>query len=109
VDAVDSAQPVTIQGFTFRQNSDIGALCVDNLKIGTSFSQVAAPSLDILASSGGVQISWPAAYTGFMLQSTPLLAVPNWSTVLNEPVSSGDLKTVTLSNLVGQSFFRLVR
>ena len=60
LDAPDQPQTVSIEAFTLRQNASIGVVCVDDLKIGTAFSDVSAvlPSLQITAANGDVTITW---------------------------------------------------
>ncbi len=77
-------------------------------------SQIAAlsiglvPTLQITNQSGRLQISWPAAFPGFNLQSaTTLQPDGNWTGVTNPVVSQGALNTVTLATTNAPTFFRL--
>ena len=70
VTATDSAFPFEVWTYAFRQSGGIGSLVVDNLKIGTAFSDVITPrpGLTITHSGSDIQITWPAAFTGYTLQ-----------------------------------------
>jgi hypothetical protein len=56
-----------------------------------------------------VVISWPAAADSFQLQSTMSLSDTNWSMVLQSPVLTNNLLTITLPATNDASFFRLAR
>ena len=64
------------------------------------------PVLSISAGGGGV-ISWPGAFTNFVLQSTPSLSPPQWQNVSQIPVMNSGLNTVSISNNA-TAFYRLV-
>lgn len=58
----------------------------------------------------GVEFSWPAAATNFVLQSIEGLASPrSWQPVATEPVEAGDRKVVTVPTSGSARFFRLIR
>jgi hypothetical protein len=67
----------------------------------------AAPTLTITASSPNVLVTWPSAFTGFTLQSTPNLATPSWSTVSPPPTIVENLLTVTNPASGLTRFYRL--
>ena len=59
------------------------------------------------AGSSRVTLSWLTNAVGWNLESTMLLMPPNWSTATNVPIIAGTNFSVTVSNTVGQMFFRL--
>ena len=63
------------------------------------------------AGSSGVTILWPYGLPDFLLESTDGLEGTNttWTPVTNVPTVVGDDNTVTFTNSVGDSFFRLRR
>lgn len=112
--ATDTPSPGAIGSFAFRQNSGIGSLRVDDLRIGFAFSDVAevAPEirLTILRTAGGVAVSWPAADTdaGYSLQrSATLGATADWQPAAPAPVRNGSRDAVTITSPGGNAFFRL--
>jgi hypothetical protein len=114
VNAVDGAQPVTVEAFTFRQNSDIGTVFVDDLKIGTSFSDVAEVrySLAILGAEDDVQISWlrAARDAGYRLQENTGLDPAGWSDVSTDLISEqGERLVVRFFDVTDKRFFRLLK
>jgi hypothetical protein len=68
-------------------------------------------TLSISASSQGIVVSWPAAATGFQLQSTTALGPSaSWSIVPQTPVIIGNTASVILPALSPQhQFFRLIQ
>ncbi len=63
--------------------------------------QVRRPSADTIS------ISWPISAAGFVLQSTPSLNPPTWSTVTDPQVVAGTNVTVTVGSSNGTWFYRL--
>jgi len=66
-----------------------------------------APSLRILHSGANVILAWPNPSTGFQLQESPSLTVPNWTDVNTAPGTVGDEKQVSQSLAPGTRFYRL--
>ncbi|HTI72800.1 MAG TPA: LamG domain-containing protein [Candidatus Limnocylindria bacterium] len=64
----------------------------------------AAPTLSVNLSAGKVTVSWPAAVTGYTLQSTDSLAPSNWTAV-----SGVSGNSITLDSVTGQRFYRLIQ
>jgi hypothetical protein len=60
------------------------------------------PELTVSRSGGQITLSWPAAVTGFTLQSTPSLTAPNW-----QPVPGVTGNSVTLDIGPDNRFFLL--
>jgi hypothetical protein len=63
--------------------------------------------LTITASGSNVQVSWPAAATGFQLQQASNLAPPAWSPVTQTPTIANNRATVLLPASGIEAFFRL--
>jgi peptide methionine sulfoxide reductase MsrB len=60
------------------------------------------PTLNLSRSPTGLTISWDASVTGFVLETTPSLSSPNWTTVQGVTGNS-----VTVSTGAGAAFYRL--
>ena len=65
------------------------------------------PVLRISVSETTVTLNWPNPSTGFQLESSPSLSVPNWTDVDAAPSVVGDDKQVQVRLLRGPQFFRL--
>ncbi len=65
---------------------------------------IVAPLLSI---NSAVAISWPASYSGWVLQETSALGSTNWVSVSNAPVVVGGENQVTILQSSGSQFFRL--
>jgi uncharacterized repeat protein (TIGR03803 family) len=73
-------------------------------------SAIASPELSILRSGNEVILTWPASATGFTLQSTTNLALPDlWSAVPASPVIVSGEYTVTNALTSHVTFYRLAR
>jgi hypothetical protein len=69
-----------------------------------------SPELTIrLLSNGTVQICWPLAATGFVLQETPALIPPVWAPSELLPIVDGAMNCVNVPAPTGKSFFRLAK
>jgi hypothetical protein len=103
----DSGFPFDVYTYAFRQSSGIGVLTVDDLKVGTAFSDVVSPTLRISASGEDVQITWSSSFANYVLQATDELVPANWLDV-NDPIQvQGDKYVVTYNNTTGHRFFRM--
>ena len=111
VAASDVGSAITVTTIAFRQSGGIGALFVDDLKVGTAFTDVVAvaPAFParVARSGSDVIVAWPAAATGFVLQSNVNLSTTNWGNVAQSPTVVGSDKVVTNSASSGNVFFRL--
>jgi hypothetical protein len=113
VTATDNAIPFEVWTYAFRQANAIGTIAIDEVKIGTAFSDVvtAGHRLRItLTGPGSVRIAWPKAASdaGYALQSA--MSLPGgWSNYPNQGSSAGDDLVVDLNNVSGKEFFRLAR
>jgi hypothetical protein len=67
-----------------------------------------APFLFIsVTATNTVLVSWPYPSTGFNLQQNGALGTPNWASVTNSPVHSGQEWQLILQPQFGNRFFRL--
>jgi hypothetical protein len=74
----------------------------------TTVTEGSAPALEIRILEQGIELSWPAAASGFALEFTPSLDPPvPWQAVGNPPTPSGDRFVLTVPYLEGSQFFRL--
>lgn len=79
-------------------------LAVDYWRIGTF-----QPTLTVTAQTGGlVRLSWPAAATDYVLQSTDTLTAA-WANDSASVVVEGEANTVTLEPEAGAKFLRLIK
>ncbi len=113
VTATDNAFPFDVWTYAFRQSGGIGSLAVDDLKVGTSFSDVseARYGLQITATGNTVRVSWPkAAQTaGYRLQGNGGVDAGGWADVLDATTEQGDSLVVTFPGTTGNRFFRLIK
>jgi len=69
--------------------------------------------LDLSLADGGpdqgptLQLRWPVAAAGFVLQATANLVPPQWQAVTNATVIDGNTNVVTLPADVATAFYRL--
>ena len=68
-----------------------------------------APLLSITRSGNSVIVSWPMPSTGFLLEETPNLNPPSWTTNNVAPSDNGTIKAVTVPTGPGNRFYRLKR
>jgi hypothetical protein len=111
VAATDAAGNITVDSYAFRQDSGIGTFTVDDLKVGTEFTDVSTVvqsySLRAFKSGSDVIVAWPTAASGFTLQSCDSLTTTNWQNVLTSPTVVGSENFVTNTVPTGNAFFRL--
>ena len=69
------------------------------------------PRLTLVASGSGYLLQWPAAFSGFRLQTTASLTEPHWMDVPLPVSVAGDQNTVNVpaNGNVPMSFYRLIR
>ncbi len=101
--ATDNTSTLTIAQYAFREDSGMGILYADNLKVGTSLSDVAAlPSIPQTLTNGVVNgelvLSWGEPL--FALQSAPAVTGP-WATI------PGATSPYTNPPSITQQFYRL--
>jgi len=66
-----------------------------------------APVLSITHSGGGMVVSWPAAFTGFVLQENSDLSTTNWVDVTDPVNKVGEQNQVLISSPADNNFYRL--
>lgn len=113
VSGTDSPFVGWIWTYAFRQSSGMGSMAIDNLKVGTAFSEVfdasAVPAtLNVAKSGSSIQISWTTATAGYVLQSTGSIGT-SWSNASETPVQNGNTYTVTINGPSGNQFYRLIK
>jgi hypothetical protein len=100
-----------VDSYAFRQDSGIGTFTVDDLKVGTEFTDVSTVvqsyALRAFKSGSDVVVAWPTSATGFTLQSCNSLITTNWQNVLTLPTVVGSENFVTNTAPTGNAFFRL--
>jgi hypothetical protein len=111
VSATDSAAPFTAFSFALRQTGGIGVFTLDDLKVGTQFTDVATvvPSFSLRTVRSGIDVVviWPVAASGFVLQSATDLTASNWVNVGTSPTVVGSENFITNTAPTGNAFFRL--
>jgi hypothetical protein len=113
--AADSTTAVAIPAFAFRQSAGIGTSIMDELIVGTSFSDVVPTgngvSLQITSFGNGVQIAWPkaAGLEGYKLQHNETLNPASWTVAGDIPSEQGDQLFVRYEEMTGNKFFRLIK
>lgn len=83
-----------------------GTLWLDMVTFTAEPASVSGPALTVVRNGGAVEISWPADASG-VLESASDLSAPDWQTVSESSVVSGDWKTVSTPASNGARFFRL--
>jgi hypothetical protein len=117
VTATDPPSTLTVTSFAFRQSDaagGMGALAVDDLKVGTTFNAVlagspSAPRLRISAQAGAVLVAWPTNAPDYGLQSTLQLSPTGWRPVGTPPATVNGWLVVTNNNPTGNLFYRLAK
>jgi hypothetical protein len=114
VTATDVTSAGIVQDLAVRQTAGIGNIIVDNVKVGTLFTDVVASSgfrLTIQAVNNEVEVSWPksAAAEGYRLQSNEGLEPADWFDAGEVPTEDGERLVIRLSGVTGNRFFRLIQ
>jgi hypothetical protein len=110
ITATDGAFPFTTETYSFREQSGIGNMYIDNVKVSTSFLDVVGPALTITALGNNVTLSWPSAATGYVLRYTdefPAVGSPVGADYPDQGTVQGNLKVVTINGVTGNRFFQL--
>lgn len=112
VTATDAAGTINVFSYAFRQDTGIGTFTIDDLKVGTEFTDVSTVvqnySLRAFKSGSDVIVAWPTAASGFTLQSCNNLTTTNWQNVLTPPAVVGNENQVTFpAPFSTNGFFRL--
>jgi hypothetical protein len=112
VTASDNPSPTNVRSFSLRQNSGIGIMFLDNLKVALSFADVLPPAgaaLRIERQGGGITLSWPASAADHRLQQSDGLENPAWTDTPAQGSLEGEWMVVRLSDAAGRRFFRLFK
>ena len=108
--STDNAFTFDVWTYAFRQQSGIGNLAVDDVKVGTSFSDVleSKPALTITATGNNVTLSWPASASaaGYVLRFTDSFPAA-WADFGDQGTPQGDQLVVTLNGVTDNRFFEL--
>jgi hypothetical protein len=112
VTATDAAGVINVYSYAFRQDNGMGVFTVDDLKVGTEFTDVSTVvpsySLRVFKSGSNVVVAWPTAASGFALQSCDNLTSTNWQNVGTPPAVVGNENQVTFTPPFStNAFFRL--
>jgi hypothetical protein len=71
---------------------------------------VPVPWLEIAHTEArSVQVAWATNFADYLLEAATSLSVPDWSTVTNSPVTTGERVVVTLEAEAAGRFYRLRR
>ena len=113
VSAIDTPGPIAINAFGLRQSGGIGDMRIDSVLVGLSFEAVTPNLTRVRVRRNGdvVEVYWPSdgVWDGFILQSTPSLANPDWQPVQEASSTDGVWDTVTITEPIGERYFRLVK
>jgi len=108
--ATDNAFPFDVFTYAFRQSGGIGAMAIDDVKIGTSFADVASgipPRLAIAQIGSMVEVSWTTNSVDFVLQTSTDATSPGlWQNVALPPIA-GERYLLSIPNPTGNLFYRL--
>ncbi len=66
------------------------------------------PALAIASSGANDNVSWPASFAGYVLQSTASLNPANWKPVMLSPVTNNGNLVITVPMSGAQGFYRLL-
>ena len=111
VTATDGAGPIDVTSFALRQGYGMGALVLDDLKVGTSFSAVVPAQpvpMEIALDGEEIVISWPAV-AGYVLEVTESLSPPDWQPEPTQPSPENGRLVVRLSIEGGTRYYRLIQ
>ena len=78
-------------------------LQIDNIR----FFSLQSPRLTVTQTGNGILFAWPNTAGGYSVQTTTNLATPDWETITNPPVISGDSYILTNYWSDQTRFFRL--
>jgi len=110
VTATDSTSSTTIYSYAFRENTGIGTLTLDDLKIGSLFSEVnigVPPRLTAARSGSDVVVTWTTNFGDvFDLQQKTDLNTSTWSAGPATSIVESNY-SATILNASGKTFFRL--
>ena len=76
---------------------------------GNTFSVPGSPQVRLSREGNTLVLSWSADFTGWSVQRSDSLGVPNWSTVVGQPSISNNQWVLPVSGSGQSGFYRLVR
>lgn len=108
VDSTDPPSPANVASFAFRQNTGMGALTVDDVKIGSAFHEVVQvsglPEITATRQGATLVLSWPGG-DGFTLRQTATL--PATDAIPVDVVVDGGNESAEIDTANGNAFFYL--
>ncbi len=111
--AGDVTTSVPVQSVSLRNNAGIGSMRVTFLRVGRTFADVIRSSsgwmLNVARAGELVEVSWPAAASGYRLQSNAGTTPAGWLDEPTAPTVTGDRMIVRVPKTGAQRFFRLSR
>lgn len=109
--AADATSAVVISAFSLRQSAGIGQSLVDNLIVGTAFSDVAnaRPQLRVTIVGRDVQVSWPATFSDYKLQFKTDLGAAVWSDYTGNVQEEDGSFVARLNGVSDNRFFQLIK
>jgi hypothetical protein len=113
ITGTDGAFPFEVFTYAFREAGGIGDIVIDDVKVGTAFTDVAEAryAIEISAAGNDVQISWPVAATtaGYGLEFTADINSTGWMPFTGEISVQDERNVVRFFDVTGNQFFRLAR
>jgi len=92
-------------GLTWSSLLDAGGLNFTAL----AFAPPAVPTLTIANAPGSDLVSWPAAFPGYFLQSTPALNPANWQNVSQAVTTNNGNVVISVPKSGAQGYYRLIQ
>ena len=86
-----------------------GGLAVSASTFTVTTPVVTQPTLNIALVKTDIVLSWPSTATNFTLQQNPDLNPTNWTTYTGNITTDGTNRIATVSNPLGNHFFRLIQ
>lgn len=109
VTATDPTSGILTSSFALRQGVGLGTLFLDNLRVGGAFNDV-APYLPLqtdVITNNVLRFSWPTGGSA-QLQGRPSVATGPWTNLLNAVTTVGGISVVTVTNMGGSNYYRLI-
>lgn len=113
IEATDTPTASSVTAVGLRQNSGVGDLTVDELKVGTRFDAVVAEETAALAilrtPDPELRLSWPTGRNRYALESSPNVIPKEWTAVSESPEAEAGRWVIRISDAEEPRLFRLVR
>jgi hypothetical protein len=109
--ASDTTTTQPISAFSFRQTAGIGQSLVDNVIVGTAFSDVAdaRPRLQVALVGGEIRVSWPMTFDGYQLRFKSDLGAASWTEYTGAMDEQDGNFVVRLPGVTDNRFFQLIK